>query len=133
MTNSTTPPQRRQCTEAEFEKMLDARVQKMLQTDPRYVNAQNAEAQSAREEQIEAEAFRRLSAKFTTEDVDDVRIADAGDMLTSDGLGRPDEPIKVQVQDTPSGRLLARAMKLMQERGITMGEAMDIARAEVTR
>lgn len=50
----------------------------------------------------------------------------------------PDQPPKetdmpdkvtIKVQDTPSGRLLARAMEIMREKGCTMGEAMDEARA----
>lgn len=39
--------------------------------------------------------------------------------------------ITIRVQDTPSGRLLARSLEIMRERNVTMGEAMDLARAEL--
>jgi hypothetical protein len=40
------------------------------------------------------------------------------------------DKIVVTIANTASGRLLARAMELMQIHGITMGEAMDRARSE---
>jgi hypothetical protein len=42
-----------------------------------------------------------------------------------------DDKITLRVEPTPSGRLLARTMQIMAEKGITIGEAMDLARAEV--
>lgn len=46
--------------EVTFERLLDKRVQARLATDRAYLNAENAEQQSAREEQIEREEYEAL-------------------------------------------------------------------------
>lgn len=45
---------------------------------------------------------------------------------------KPDTPDKIvlYLNDTPSGRLLARAIEITDETGCTMGEAMDRAQYE---
>lgn len=40
------------------------------------------------------------------------------------------DKIIIHIQDTPSGNLLARALRIMRETGCTMGEALDAARKE---
>lgn len=49
-------------TDSEYERLVDARVQRALKTDPRYVNAENAEEQAEAEEAITAEAEATLCA-----------------------------------------------------------------------
>ena len=48
-------------TEAERERMTDAAVMRRLATDPAYLNADNAEEQAEREEQIAREVEADLS------------------------------------------------------------------------
>lgn len=45
--------------------------------------------------------------------------------LRNSTLMPPDDKITLQIQNTPQGRLLARAITIMDETGTTMGEAMD--------
>jgi hypothetical protein len=47
-------------SESDLERAIDARVQRRLQTDPRYRNAENAEDQAEAEAAIEAEVCREL-------------------------------------------------------------------------
>jgi len=49
-------------TEAEREKLLDARIQRRLATDSAYRNAENAEQQAERENEIEREEDAKLPA-----------------------------------------------------------------------
>jgi hypothetical protein len=46
--------------EANIERVLDARIMRRLATDPAYRNAENAEEQSQREEEIEREEIAKL-------------------------------------------------------------------------
>lgn len=41
--------------------------------------------------------------------------------------------IVLHVNDTPSGRLLAHAITIMNQTGVTMGEAMEHAQADANR
>jgi hypothetical protein len=50
-------------TEWEFERALDAAILKRLRRDPAYVHAEDAEAQTLAEEQIEQDEFERLCAR----------------------------------------------------------------------
>lgn len=50
-------------TEAEFERLVDAAVMRRLDTDRAYNNAENAEAQAAREQEITDEEVRRIEAR----------------------------------------------------------------------
>jgi hypothetical protein len=50
-------------TEWEFERALDAAILKRLRSDPAYIHAEDAEAQTLAEEQIEQEEFQRLCAR----------------------------------------------------------------------
>jgi len=50
-------------TEWEFDRVLDAAILKRLRRDPAYVHAEDAEAQTLAEEQIEQEEFERLCAR----------------------------------------------------------------------
>lgn len=47
-------------TDAEYERLVDARVQRALATDPRYRNAENAEEQAEAEREIEREIVADL-------------------------------------------------------------------------
>lgn len=50
--------------EAEVERAIDARVQRRLATDRAYLNAENAEEQSEREEQITRQVERELGVNY---------------------------------------------------------------------
>jgi hypothetical protein len=50
-------------TESEFERALDDAILKRLRRDPAYVHAEDAEAQTLAEEQIEQDEFERLCAR----------------------------------------------------------------------
>lgn len=50
-------------TEAEYERIADARVQHRLATDPAYRNAEDAEAQSKAEAEIEWQVKREMTAE----------------------------------------------------------------------
>lgn len=50
-------------TEAELERLCDALVWRRLATDSAYVNAENAEQQAEREEEIAEQAWRELVAR----------------------------------------------------------------------
>ncbi len=50
-------------TEWEFERALDAAILKRLRSDPAYVHAEDGEAQTLAEEQIEQEEFEGLCAQ----------------------------------------------------------------------
>lgn len=51
-------------TDAERERILDARIQRRLATDRAYRNAANAEEQAQREEEIEREEEARLDTRW---------------------------------------------------------------------
>jgi hypothetical protein len=50
-------------SESDLERAIDARVQRRLQTDPRYRYAENAEEQAEAEAAIEAEVIAELERK----------------------------------------------------------------------
>jgi hypothetical protein len=51
-------------SEAEFEKLLDAKVQRALNLDHGYIFAENAEAQTYAEERVERRCERELREKY---------------------------------------------------------------------
>lgn len=55
-------------SEAEFEKLVDRAVMRRLGTDRAYRNAENAEAQATREQEIEDEEIARLDTIYGTEE-----------------------------------------------------------------
>ena len=54
----------RRMTEAEAEKIADRMVWKRLATDSAYNNAEDAEAQSAREDQVSEAVWAELEEKY---------------------------------------------------------------------
>jgi hypothetical protein len=58
----------RKLTEAEFERALDRMVMRRLATDREYRNAENAEQQAEREEQITRECERRLRSLYPADE-----------------------------------------------------------------
>lgn len=55
-------------TESEREYLLDRMVQRRLETDREYLNAENAEQQAEREEQISAQCAAELERRYPEDD-----------------------------------------------------------------
>lgn len=55
---------RQSISEAEYERLADARIMRRLQSDYRYVYAENAEEQAEAEATIEKEIFAGLDLRY---------------------------------------------------------------------
>jgi hypothetical protein len=97
-----------------------------------YSAAAAAEGRAMNSDEQRADRWARLAAK---READREPQGEAVRLFTPapvqlEGQASMDLPesVTLNVQDTSSGRLLAHALRIMDERGCTMGEAMDAAR-----
>lgn len=60
--------------DADYERIVDARVQRALATDPAYLHAENAEQQARREEEITAEVERDLERRAFQRRIEAARL-----------------------------------------------------------